>query len=524
MNGKVGYVGQPLRRREDPRLLTGQGTYADDIQLPGTGSPGREAQPPHAGRHRPDRPDSRPRHGRRASPSPTTAPSRARSARSRLTPAERLPNPRLPPRHPLAHGTVRYVGDPVAVVVAETRALARDAVDAIEVDYTPRPGVVDVERALEPGAPRVFEDFEDNVACRLSRHHGDYAGAAREADVIVRQRIVNQRVLPAPMEPRCSVAHYLPATGELTLWSSTQIPHQLRAELARLLGMPTTGAGHRARRRGRLRRQDRGRHRGAAGLPLRPPARAAGQLVRGTAREFPGDGPRPRPGRRRRARGQPRRHDPRLQDSGAGRSGRRLPVRHRRCQLHDSDDPRRLRLSQRRRRADRGVHEQDPERCVPWRRADRRPRSPSSGQSTDSLVNWDWIRSRCGARTSSRRPPFPTACLRHMFMAKIEVLHLTPTERGELQSYLRKRNLPASVAQRMGIVLLLDEGTSYRDIEEKLGAAPSTVSRWKQRTACWVWRPYLPASLRRNSRRSCGRECWSVLGKRPRWVHALVAA
>src|SRR6202162_3424760 len=66
-------------------------------------------------------------------------------------------------------------------------------------------------------------------------------------------------------------------------------------------------------------------------------------------------------------------------------------------------------------------------------------------------------------------------------MTKMEVLHLTPTERGELQSYLRKRNLPASVAQRMRIVLLLDEGTSYRDIEDKLGAAPSTVSRWKQR-------------------------------------------
>jgi uncharacterized protein YerC len=62
-------------------------------------------------------------------------------------------------------------------------------------------------------------------------------------------------------------------------------------------------------------------------------------------------------------------------------------------------------------------------------------------------------------------------------MAKMEVLHLTPTEHGELQNYLRKRNLPASVAQRMRIVLLLDEGTSYRDIEEKLGAAPSTVSR-----------------------------------------------
>src|SRR5689334_24958434 len=68
-----------------------------------------------------------------------------------------------------------------------------------------------------------------------------------------------------------------------------------------------------------------------------------------------------------------------------------------------------------------------------------------------------------------------------MFMAKIEVLHLTPSERGELQSYLRKRNLPASRAQRMRIVLLLDEGASYREIEGRLGALPSTISRWKQR-------------------------------------------
>ena len=66
-------------------------------------------------------------------------------------------------------------------------------------------------------------------------------------------------------------------------------------------------------------------------------------------------------------------------------------------------------------------------------------------------------------------------------MAKMEVLHLTPSERGELQSYLRKRNLPSSVAQRMRIVLLLDEGTPYRDIEEQLGTPASTISRWKQR-------------------------------------------
>ena len=95
-------------------------------------------------------------------------------------------------------------------------------------------------------------------------------------------------------------------------------------------------------------------------------------------------------------------------------------------------------------------------------------------------------------------------------MAKMEVLHLTPAERGELPSYLRKRNLTASVAQRMRIVLLLDEGTSYRAIEEKLRAAPSTPAI---EDGCLL-RPYIPASLGRNSRRSCGRKCWSVPGKR----------
>ena len=86
-------------------------------------------------------------------------------------------------------------------------------------------------------------------------------------------------------------------------------------------------------------------------------------------------------------------------------------------------------------------------------------------------------------------------------MAKMEVLHLTPTQRGELHAFLRGRNLPASVAQRMRIVLLLDEGVSYRDIQEKLGTPPSTISRWKQRyerKAFWAWRRSIPASHRRS--------------------------
>ena len=87
-------------------------------------------------------------------------------------------------------------------------------------------------------------------------------------------------------------------------------------------------------------------------------------------------------------------------------------------------------------------------------------------------------------------------------MAKMEILHLTPTERGELQSYLRKRNLPASVAQRMRIVLLLDEGASYQEIQEQLGAFPSTISQWKQRfmrrMECLAWPRFTRASGRRS--------------------------
>src|SRR5580658_7531129 len=103
-------------------------------------------------------------------------------------------------------------------------------------------------------------------------------------------------------------------------------------------------------------------------------------------------------------------------------------------------------------------------------------------------------------------------------MAKMEVLRLTPTQRGEIHVYLRSRNLPASVAQRMRIVLSLDEGASYRDIEEKLGTPASTISRWKRRFQedglLGLATIHLRDSRHRNSPRRCGRGCWSGPGKR----------
>src|SRR5580765_5451237 len=118
-------------------------------------------------------------------------------------------------------------------------------------------------------------------------------------------------------------------------------------------------------------------------------------------------------------------------------------------------------------------------------------------------------------------------------MASTATLHLTPTERGELHAFLRKRNLPASVAQRMRIVLLLDEGSSYRDIEEKLGAPASTVSRWKQRyeqdgvlglATIHPGQPPQKLTPQLRARVNYGHACWSEPASTARWFHALVSS
>lgn len=151
--------------------------------------------------------------------------------------ASHLPDLKIPEHPVLALGKVRYVGEPIAVVVAEDRYLARDAADLIEVEYEPLEAVVDPERAIEEGAPIVHEEFGTNVAFVWRLSGGDIERAFREADVIVSQRMVNQRIIPVAMEPRGVVAEYLPGEGQLTVWTSTQIPHLLRTQLAAMLGL-----------------------------------------------------------------------------------------------------------------------------------------------------------------------------------------------------------------------------------------------------------------------------------------------
>jgi carbon-monoxide dehydrogenase large subunit len=138
----------------------------------------------------------------------------------------------------LAIDTVRYVGDAVAVVVAEDSYLARDAADAVEVDYEPLPVVVDAYKATQPGAPQLHADVPNNVDFHWKVAGGDVDKAFTEADAVVKERIIQRRLIPNAIEPRAAVAQWNAAMGEITLWSTTQNPHIARFLLSLVSGIP----------------------------------------------------------------------------------------------------------------------------------------------------------------------------------------------------------------------------------------------------------------------------------------------
>lgn len=227
-------VGARAKRVEDPRLLTGQATYVDDIQLPGmlhldfvrsthahariAGIDTREAAtfPGVVAVYRASEIDD----FVPAMPSPAG-----------------LPGLNAPEHLVLAKERVRYVGEALAAVVAENRYVARDGREAVVVDYEPLPAVTDLERALEADAPLVHEEFGSNLSFELAIGNETEAALA-DADVVIHQRMVNQRVIPNPMETRGVVADYRPSDGQLTVWLSTQAPHLIRSLLAELFDLP----------------------------------------------------------------------------------------------------------------------------------------------------------------------------------------------------------------------------------------------------------------------------------------------
>src|SRR5262249_44517215 len=133
---------------------------------------------------------------------------------------------------------VKFVGDAVAVVVAESRYVGEDAADLVEVEYEPLPAVVDMEAALDAAAPVVHPELGDNVFFKGEFATEDFDAAFAAGDVVLRERFRSTRVAGVPLEPRGCVAAVEPGRGTLTFWSSTQIPHMLRTAIADLVTIP----------------------------------------------------------------------------------------------------------------------------------------------------------------------------------------------------------------------------------------------------------------------------------------------
>jgi aerobic carbon-monoxide dehydrogenase large subunit len=229
--------GSGIKRREDPRLITGTARYTDDLTLPGMVY-AAIVRSPHA-------------HARitkldlaaaKAAPG-VVAVFTGVDTEAALKPIPCLwivPGSDLKPSPyaPLAKDIVRYVGDAVAVVVAESPYQAADAAELLDIQYEPLPAVIDPEKATAAGAPQLHEGIANNVSFHWTVAGGDVDAAFRDAEVVVKERIIQQRLIPTAIEPRSAVAQYLPATGELTLWNTTQNPHIVRFAMSVVTGVP----------------------------------------------------------------------------------------------------------------------------------------------------------------------------------------------------------------------------------------------------------------------------------------------
>ncbi len=224
------FVGERIKRREDPRLITGTATYVDDIKLVGMLSAVIMRSPyAHAKINSVDLSKAREAAGVACLLSGEDLKDKIGSVPC-VAPAEHVPF------HPvLAIGKVRFVGEPVVVAVASDPYKAQDALDLVEVDYDMLEAVVDPEKALEAGAPIIHEEFGTNLATRAEVPNPAVDEAMKKADKVIKFRIVNQRLAPAAMEPRGVVAQWHAGMQQLTVWSSTQIPHLLRSQLAEQL-------------------------------------------------------------------------------------------------------------------------------------------------------------------------------------------------------------------------------------------------------------------------------------------------
>jgi len=233
------YFGQPIKRNEDPRLLTGQALFTDDVHLPGM---------LHVAFVRSDY-----AHG--AIRSIDTRAALEMPGVIAIYTAEDLgnywqPGPLLVPpppipdlifnqrtQVPLAKGKVRHVGEPLAVVVAESRYLAEDAAEKVVVVIDPLPAVVDIEQALAPKAPLIHEELDQNLNAHVIQRKGDYETARQQADKIIKRRFRYDRGTAAAMENRGVVASWDPKSEQLLMYDTTQAPIAIRNGIAAMLGL-----------------------------------------------------------------------------------------------------------------------------------------------------------------------------------------------------------------------------------------------------------------------------------------------
>ncbi len=243
------YVGGGVLRKEDPELLTGQAQFIDDITLPGMLWVGIVRSPyAHARITSIDVSQAREQEGVVAAFSGEELKDEWAAAlpcawpiQTRSFPTPTDEDARMPNHWPLPTDKVRFAGEGVAVVVADSRGAVKDALELVEVDYEPLEPVLELEDALREGAPAVHEDLGDNKAYTWSVGDGD--GVQQlfdEAAVTISGRYWHPRLIPNAIEPRGVVVQPTPAMGEFTLWSATQVPHIAKITLALSLGIPET--------------------------------------------------------------------------------------------------------------------------------------------------------------------------------------------------------------------------------------------------------------------------------------------
>lgn len=236
-------IGQSQLRFEDDALIRGNGRYTADLRVPGEVAAVILRSAVGAGEIRTL--DPSPAAGLPGVLAVLTGQDMAADGIGSFEPRLRFPGPdgtpmRIPRFPPMTAGSLRYLGEPVALILAETRTQAEDAAEAIILDIDERPTVVDCLAAIGPSAPLVWDEYPDNRSFVFEQ--GDGAAvqhALATAAHVVRQRLRISRVTAAALEPRSALASFDPTTGQYRLEIGTQSPHRIAAELAPVLGVPT---------------------------------------------------------------------------------------------------------------------------------------------------------------------------------------------------------------------------------------------------------------------------------------------